>query len=53
MVNNGEFYIGPSYNYMIKKGLRVGVFHIPNEMHHAVGIPEDLERFIKYENNKT
>ena len=53
MVNNGEFYIWPSYNYMIKKGLRVGVFHIPNDMHHAVGVPEDLERFIKYENNKT
>lgn len=53
MVNNREFYIGPSYNYMIKQGLRVGVFHIPNEMHHAVGVPEDLARFIKYENNKT
>jgi len=53
MVNNGEFYIGPSYNYMIKQGLSVGIFHIPNEMHHAVGVPEDLERFIKYENNKT
>jgi NDP-sugar pyrophosphorylase family protein len=50
---NGEFYIGPSYNYMIKKGLRVGCVHIPNEMHHAVGDPEDLLRFIEYENNKT
>ena len=49
---NGEFYIGPSFNYMIKKGLRVGSYHIPNEMHHAVGDPEDLLRFIRYENNK-
>ena len=49
---NGEFYIGPSYNYMINKGLRVGIYHIPNEQHHAVGVPQDLEKFIKYENSK-
>ena len=50
---NGEFYIGPSYNYMIKKGLRVGIFHIASEMHHAVGDPEDLLKFLNYENNRT
>ena len=49
---NGEFYIGPSYNYMIKDGLRVGIFHITSEMHHAVGDPEDLLRFLNYENNR-
>jgi len=49
---NGEFYVGPTYNYMIKDGLKVGIYHIPNQMHHAVGIPEDLERYIKYENSK-
>jgi hypothetical protein len=38
---------------MIKNGLRIGVFHIPSEMHHAVGDPEDLLKFIKYENNRT
>ena len=46
---NGEFYIAPTYNYMIKGGLKVGIYHIPNEQHHAVGVPVDLERFIKYE----
>ena len=50
---NGEFYIGPSYNYMIKNGLRVGIFHIASEMHHAVGDPEDLLKFLNYENNRT
>jgi UDP-N-acetylglucosamine diphosphorylase / glucose-1-phosphate thymidylyltransferase / UDP-N-acetylgalactosamine diphosphorylase / glucosamine-1-phosphate N-acetyltransferase / galactosamine-1-phosphate N-acetyltransferase len=50
---NGEFYIGPSYNYMIKRNLNVGIYHIPNEMHHAVGVPDDLIRFINYENSKT
>lgn len=46
---NGEFYIAPTYNYMIKKNLSVGIHHIPNEQHHAVGVPVDLERFLQYE----
>ena len=46
---NGEFYISISYNYMIKQGLSVGTFHIPNEQHHAVGVPVDLEKFLRYE----
>jgi NDP-sugar pyrophosphorylase family protein len=49
---NGEFYIGPSYNYMIKNGLTVGIYHIPNQQHHAVGVPEDLIKFVEYENTK-
>jgi len=50
---NGEFYIGPTYNYMINKGQSVGIYHVPNQMHHAVGVPEDLNKFLEYENNKT
>lgn len=46
---NGEFYIAPTYNYMIKDGLRIGIHHIPNEQHHAVGVPVDLERFLKHD----
>jgi hypothetical protein len=46
---NGEFYIAPTYNYMIKQGLKVGIHHIPNEQHHAVGVPVDLERFLKHD----
>lgn len=50
---NGEFYVGPSYNYMINKGLKVGIHHIPNCQHNSVGVPEDLHLFLKkYENNK-
>jgi NDP-sugar pyrophosphorylase family protein len=49
---NGEFYIAPSYNYMIKKGMKVGIYHIPNEQHHAVGVPLDLERFLQYDQAK-
>jgi len=46
---NREFYIAPTYNYMIKENLRVGIYHIPNEQFHPVGVPADLEKFIKYE----
>ena len=50
---NGEFYIGPTYNYMIRAGLKVGIYHIPNQFHHPVGVPEDLDKFLRYENSKT
>lgn len=46
---NGEFYIAPTYNYMIKQGMNVGIYHIPNEQHHAVGVPVDLEKFLRHE----
>jgi len=44
---NGEFYIGPSYNYMIKNQERVGIFHIPETQHNAVGTPDDLREFLR------
>jgi dTDP-glucose pyrophosphorylase len=43
---NGEFYVGPTYNYMIKSGLKVGIHHIPNWKHNPVGVPEDLNLFL-------
>lgn len=43
---NGEFYVGPTYNHMIKSGLKVGVHHIPNEQHNPVGVPEDLKIYL-------
>lgn len=42
---NGEFYVGPTYNYMVKNGLKVGIHHIPGWQHNSVGVPEDLEKF--------
>jgi dTDP-glucose pyrophosphorylase len=47
---NGEYYIGPSYNSLIKDGKKIGIYHIPSCQHHAVGIPEDLNRYIEYAN---
>lgn len=49
---NGEFYIGPTYNYMIRDNYRVGIYHIPNEQHHPVGVPADLERYLNYHDSR-
>lgn len=48
---NNEFYIAPSYNYMISKGQRVGIYHIPNQQHYAIGTTQDLENYIEMEGN--
>lgn len=47
---NGEFYVGPTYNYMIKNGYKVGIHHIPNFQHNPVGVPEDLENYLRIMN---
>jgi dTDP-glucose pyrophosphorylase len=44
---NGEYYIGPTYNYMIKNNKRVGIFHIPDSMHNSVGTPDDLREYLR------
>lgn len=44
---NNEFYVGPSYNYMIESGKRVGIFHIPRECHNPVGVPNDVGIFLE------
>lgn len=44
---NNEFYVGPTYNHMIKAGKRVGIFHIPRECHNPVGVPSDLGVFLE------
>lgn len=44
---NGEFYIAPSYNYLIQQGRKIGIYEIAPEMHNAVGTPEDLEAYLK------
>lgn len=45
---NGEFYVAPVYNRLIRKGARVGVFSIGSEADgmYGLGIPSDLELFL-------
>jgi dTDP-glucose pyrophosphorylase len=42
---NGEFYIAPTFNYLIRKNKWVAPFYV-DEMH-GLGTPEDLEAFIR------
>lgn len=49
---NQEFYTCPVYNYLIQNGARIGVYEVPHEAMHGLGIPEDLRSFValrKYE----
>lgn len=42
---NNEFYIAPTYNYMIKKGKQIINYDIEPNQHWAVGTPSDLELY--------
>ena len=45
-VENGEKYIAPLYNYMIKKNMNVTISNVEKEKVHVLGTPEELEIFI-------
>lgn len=49
LVNN-EYYVAPSYGYLIAKGLSIGVFSVGDhgEAVHGLGTPEDLEEFLNH-----
>lgn len=44
---NNEFYVCPVYNYLINKGLKVGIYNIPEETMHGTGTPDDLNTYLK------
>lgn len=44
---NDEFYTCPVYNHMIRWGARIGVYEVTSGAMQGLGIPEDLERYIK------
>lgn len=48
ITTNGEFYVGPTYNYLINKGLSIGIYPLLESEHFPVGTPIDLK---KYEEN--
>ncbi len=45
---NGEFYLCPVYNEMIRDGLDIGAWNVDEHAAkmHGLGTPEDLEKFI-------
>lgn len=46
---NGEFYVAPSYNYLIEAGAKIGVSNLGpiGTVMHGMGVPEDYEEFTK------
>lgn len=47
---NNEFYTCPCYNYLIKKGKKIGIYNIGEEYNgmYGLGIPKDLEFFLSH-----
>ena len=45
---NGEFYVAPSYTFLINQGGEVATYNVGNveEDVHGLGTPEDLEIFL-------
>ena len=45
---NGEFYVAPAYNLLIRKGVKVGYFNIGSEGRgmYGLGTPDDLTKFV-------
>ena len=43
---NGEYYVAPTYNYLVKEGMDIGICRIKNSEFHPVGTPEDLEKYL-------
>jgi NDP-sugar pyrophosphorylase family protein len=47
---NGEFYVAPTFNYLIKNNYKIGIYLF--NQHFPVGTPEDLEKYLNDESNK-
>jgi len=45
---NGEFYLCPVFNELVRAGKRVEIFPIPAYHMHGLGTPEDLEQFVRW-----
>ena len=44
---NNEFYTCPVYNYLIQKGLKIGIYMIEKNNMHGIGTPEDLDKYLE------
>lgn len=47
---NGEFYVAPAYNWMIRAGKKIGCYNIGSEAcgMYGLGIPADLNFFLQH-----
>jgi len=44
---NNEFYVCPTYNYVIKDGAKIGIYNISEAAMHGTGTPEDLNKYLE------
>lgn len=54
-LTNGEYYVAPSYNYLVKHGKKISItdLGIVSSVMFGLGIPEDLEAFLDADISKT
>lgn len=45
--SNNEYYVAPTYNYLIAQQKRIGIFNINQQQMHGLGTPEDLELYLE------
>lgn len=45
---NGEYYVCPVYNYLIRNGKNVGVFELAPGSMHGIGTPADLNTYLDH-----
>jgi NDP-sugar pyrophosphorylase family protein len=50
--SNNEFYIGPTYNYLIEKQWKIGTVLLDKHQYIPVGTPDDLAKYLN-ESRKT
>ena len=49
---NNEFYVCPTYNYLIENGAKIGIYNIEQKQMHGTGTPEDLRKYIELVKHK-
>jgi len=55
--HNNEFYVGPTYNELIKDNKLISTYHLDKNQYISVGSPDDLNLYLgrknEYDKNKT
>jgi hypothetical protein len=43
----GQFFVAPVYNELILDGKNIVTFHLPDNVMHSLGTPEDVEMYLR------
>ena len=49
---NGEYYLCPTFNYLIKDNKKIKAIKIDSSQMHGIGTPDDLRKYLKSKTNK-